>query len=198
MPNMPGFIFSALPAEVQAAPAGNAVTVKIQNLKAQWTSDKKVRIHFDLQYVKTDGGNQQGRIVILARGPETLLAYPDGVLNRTGAGSLISPDQGEYFSVSRFREVKAEFGPMRSTSSLEDLEVLILGTTSGQSAMHGQLLIHELVTPEAPASTPKPKQAPKKAAPPKTTEGTPGAEAPKATEGRPSEDSQPIAPGYDQ
>jgi len=64
------------------------------------------------------------------------------VLNPSDSSSLIAPDKGEYFSVSRMREVKAEFGPMKSSSELKTVEVFLF---SGQ----GGLLIHQTLTPSA-------------------------------------------------
>ena len=102
-------------------PEPSTLPFTVQALKASWRGST-LKVRFNLQYVKEEG-NQQGRIVVLARGPETLMAYPQGVLNSTGTDFLISPEKGEFFSVSRFREVKADFGPI--ASKLNDVEVFL-------------------------------------------------------------------------
>ncbi|MGZ3708165.1 MAG: hypothetical protein ACXWPM_04980 [Bdellovibrionota bacterium] len=101
------------------------------------------------------------------------------------AESLIAPDKGEFFSVSRYREVKADFGPVRSQDSLKDVEILII-------ASNGQILIDQKLQPQkgaARAATPatesktatKTSDAPP--APPAATDSTaPAPAAPPANE----------------
>src|SRR5262249_21065939 len=128
-----------------------------------------------------------GRIVILARGPSTLLAYPEKVLNSGSEAALIGPERGEYFSVSRYRETRAEFGPIANLESLQEVAILIFGSASEEGGL--QLLIHQRVPTEAPPSPrPKPVIRPKKAEPaPETAE--PSAAEPGA--GAPESDIQP-------
>ena len=124
----PALLFQDLPAGIDARPshesAKGSVTLALQRM--HWRGNI-LDLQAALQYTRTDGGNQQGLIVILSRGPETLLAYPEGVLNPGSAATLIAPERGEYFSVSRYREVKASFGPVRNPSALNELEILIFG-----------------------------------------------------------------------
>jgi hypothetical protein len=185
-------LFTALPAKVLAPSAdASKVAIQIGTPKVFWQG-KTLRVGFDIQYVRPDKGNQQGRIVIIARGPETLLAYPDGVLNPSTADSLVSPDQGEYFSVSRFREVRAEFGPLRSPELLKEVEILLFDNSS-------QILIHQTVAPQA--ATHVRSSAPGK--PPGTGADSSGGETPNsssATSGSSGadENQQGITPGFDQ
>ena len=60
---------------------------------------KKIKLRSSLSYIATDGGKQEGRIWILAYGPNHLSGYPDGVLDS---------GRGETFSVSRFRAIEAD------------------------------------------------------------------------------------------
>lgn len=100
-----------------------------------------LHVHFSIQYTKTDSGNQQGRIVILAKGPETLMGYPDGLFStRQNQNSWIDYTKGEYFSVSRFRAVDAEFGPLASADLIKEVEALVFGT-------EGQLLLIQKIIP---------------------------------------------------
>lgn len=166
--------FSAMPAKVQAPPKDLAtVPIALVTPKITWEG-KTLSVNFALQYIRDDKGSQQGRIILLARGPETLLAYPDGALNRPTADSLVAPDQGEYFSVSRFREVHAEFGPLKSADAIQDIEAIILSQA-------GQVLIHQVLSPTASAKAlVKPPIKPAKTSLPK------------------KKDSDLIEPGYDQ
>jgi len=132
-------LFSAFGPNVQINSESNKVPIVLNASKAFW-SGKTLNVHFNILYQAEDKGNQQGRILVLARGPETLLAYPDGVLSRAGADTLLSPELGEYFSVSRFREVHARFGTLRSTDVIKDVEVLLFNES-------GSILIYERLTP---------------------------------------------------
>jgi hypothetical protein len=99
-----------------------------------------------IQYIADDGGNQQGRIVILARGPDTLMAYPKGVLDTNQAKSLINPLRGEFFSVSRMRPIQADFGPLDADDTFTEVTVMILSQA-------GKLLYEEKVgVPARPAA----------------------------------------------
>jgi hypothetical protein len=112
------------------------------------------------------------------------MAYPTDVFNVADSPALIVPDKGEYFSVSRIREVKADFGPARTNRDFTSVEVFLLSTDQ-------KLLVHQfLKAPEQPV-------APVKAAKPKAEE-TPdttgaGTETPDATSPSQAEPSAPAA-----
>lgn len=164
------YLFSALPSGTQMVPDSANIPIVIDTPKASW-SGRMLRVKFNIQYVREDRGTQQGRIVMLARGPETLLVHPPGAFARAGSDSLLAPGQGEYFSVSRFREVKAEFGPVRSTEDIRDVEILLLNSA-------GQVMIQRTAQPEA-----APAQAAPKPAAPATRRAPPRPEAvPAATD----------------
>lgn len=134
----PALAFTAFPAKVLPVSADpKSAPVSIENLKMNWQGSK-LNLKFDLQYMGTDGGTQNGHIVILARGPEVLLAQPEGVFNDSSESALISPDRGEYFSVSRFRETNAEFGPVASRDAIQTLEIFVMSQS-------GQMLIDQKV-----------------------------------------------------
>jgi hypothetical protein len=82
---------------------------------------------------------------VIARGPNSFFVYPEGALNAPGTESLIAPHQGEYFSVSRFREVKAEFPEIRGSGAIHDIEVLIM-------SLEGQLIFYEKFAAAEPPS----------------------------------------------
>jgi hypothetical protein len=137
-------LFATWPSNLEAqVPDPATLSFTIQPPKTSW-SGKTLRVHFALQYTKEDQGSQQGRILVLARGPGHLLSYPDRLFNPSSSETLIHPERGEHFSVSRYREVKAEFGPVPSQSSLQEIEILIFDREN-------HLLIQQIV------SLPKPK-----------------------------------------
>ena len=147
-------LFSALPQGPSAAiPDRASLPFTLDVAKVTW-SGNTLKVGFAIQYIRDDGGNQQGHIIILARGPETLLAYPDGVLNPVGSDTLIRPESGEYFSVSRFREVKAEF-TARNQSQITEVEVLLVDQSK-------QLLISQKYTPEKSSARRSTPETPKK------------------------------------
>ena len=88
--------------------------------------EQTLTVDFNLLYVKNDGGNQQGRMVILARGPAALFSHPPEALNGPISGdSLINPSKGEYFSVGRFRASKAVFGPLSPAQKIDTIIILL-------------------------------------------------------------------------
>ncbi len=111
----------------------------VQAPKLTWKSNT-LQVRFALQYIKGDQESQQGRIIILARSPESLHAYPNGILNLPGKTTLISPENGEFFSVSRFREVKAFFGPLNAQETISSVEVYIFDSA-------GKILVYQALTP---------------------------------------------------
>ncbi len=141
-------LFSALPGD-GSRPLSDPATLpfRLDQPRAYWRG-KQIQVEFNIQYVKNDGGNQQGKIILLARGPETLLAYPSGVLNPAGTENLLNPESGEFFSVSRFRIGKTSLGPFPSHSHVQTVEVLIFNPEK-------ELLLVEKLNPEASATKPK-------------------------------------------
>lgn len=139
--------FRALPASVTAPDANSPAPIKIQTPQATW-SGTAIRLKFSLQFVGPEGGNYQGRIAVIARGANTVLGYPDTLFGNGTDAELIHPDKGESFSVSRFREAKINFVPVKTRASIQQIDILIFSND-------GKLIAHQVVTPQAPA-TPKP------------------------------------------
>ncbi len=137
--NFSAFPITTMNAQTQI-PDPASLPFSIQDPKATWRG-KTLKVRFALQYLKEDRGHQEGKILILARGPESLFSYPPGTLNRIGSETLIIPDNGESFSVSKFREVQAEFGPLHSQNSILDVEIILFNP-------EGQILAYQKVTPQ--------------------------------------------------
>lgn len=118
--------FMALPPDsiLEPIPPPDSLPFRLETLTAKWKGNL-LQIRSAIEYIREDGGNQQGHFVIIARGPQSLLAYPEGVFNPTGSPTLIKPDDGEFFSVSRYREVKAEFGPFAHHDDVQSIEIFI-------------------------------------------------------------------------
>lgn len=179
-------LFGALPRATRDLSA-DAAKLPITVSPAQVSfgnNGRALKVGFNIQYGGPAQGSQQGRIIILARGPNTLFAYPEGVLSRAGADSLIVPDQGEYFSVSRFREVKADFPDLRGAGNgqIQDVEILIV-------SLENQLLFYQKIPALRAPVAPKAVAAPK---PPVATPAVPKVAQP------PSDSSELIEPGVDQ
>jgi hypothetical protein len=51
-----------------------------------------------------------------------------GVLNPSTSETLIQPKHGEYFSVSRYREIKATFAAPRGLDSFKEVQLVIFDT----------------------------------------------------------------------
>ncbi|MBS1963979.1 MAG: hypothetical protein JST04_17335 [Bdellovibrionales bacterium] len=191
--------FSLLPAEsvLEKLPAPETLPFRLEAIKAQWKGST-LQIRSAIEYTREDGGNQQGHFVILVRGPQSVAAYPDGAFDAAGAPTLIKPETGEFFSVSRYREIKADFGPYSKRDDVRSIELFIFdpknrliflsrsGLESAKAAPAPAKKTESSANDDgdsasnaAPAPAPKAKRpAPPKAAAP-TTE-TPPAEAPPA------------------
>jgi|GEM_PF-489700 len=109
----------------------------ISQPRTSWASGN-FEASFNIQYTNTNGGSQQGRIIVLARGPEALLVYPAQTFNRSGSTALINPNKGEYFSVSRFREVKATFPHFKNRGDITEVEIVLFDPA-------GRVLLHRAV-----------------------------------------------------
>jgi hypothetical protein len=87
------------------------------------TRGKYVEFTLNVLFGKPGEGNQQGRIIALARGEDRLLIHPRGALNIDATRAVVDVDRGEFFSVSRFRVLKATFGPMETPGDLREIQV---------------------------------------------------------------------------
>ncbi len=166
--------FTSLPTEaiLESIPAPETLPFRLEKLSAKWRGNT-IQIRSAIEYAKEDGGNQQGHFVIIARGPQTLFAYPDGAFNETGAKTLINPDNGEYFSVSRYREIKADLGPVNHHEDIQTIEIYIFDPRNRLIFLN-RLTVDQLpkkaapltpLVPTQPAAEATPKSEPAEAAP---------------------------------
>lgn len=151
--SFPDVVFSFLPSNLAKAPDFENPPINILNPKIRWKGNSLI-VEFDIPYIKNDRGNQRGRIIVLARGPDILRAYPNGVLNLSDGSSLIEPKRGEYFSVSRFRKGYAQFKSIGSRQLIKNVEIILLNSN------HELLLTKSIQVPSTSSSlqpTPEPK-----------------------------------------
>ena len=104
--------------------AGLPPALFIQRPVCQW-QENTLLVQFALQVRPGVGGHQHGRIFVFARGPDSLHAYPARALSGSTGPTLIAPEQGEGFSVSRYRAVQAEFH-VPAPETLSEAEILII------------------------------------------------------------------------
>ena len=123
-------------------PSRDFVTpIELNDLKINWQG--KYAIISGIVAFKEQGkGSQQGHIVVLARGKDRIIAHPDNVLNVSNSSFLFNAENGEYFSVARFRILKAKLGPFDNTSQLEQVQVYLFDADNKliltQSFQHGK------------------------------------------------------------
>ncbi len=124
-----GGYFAAVPPSALkgSLPPRDSLPFRLEAYKATWKGNT-LRFHTALEYVADDGGNQQGHFVLMARGTDKIYAYPENVFSPAGSETLMKADSGEYFSVSRYREINADFGPVQSRSDIRSIELLIFNT----------------------------------------------------------------------
>lgn len=144
-----GTLFPAAVSEPLPDPA--SLPFSIEAIKTGWRG-RTLKFSFALQYNKEEG-SQQGRILVVARGPDAILGYPSGIFQGNPTSPLITAENGESFSVSRYREVKAEFGPIKPGSTLNTLEVLIFNREN-------KLLVHRNLPVPTLAVAAPPKEIP--------------------------------------
>lgn len=182
--------FTALPPDsiLESIPAPETLPFRLEKLTAQWKGNT-LQIRSAIEYAREDGGNQQGHFVIIARGPQALLAYPEGVFGPAGTPVLVKPDSGEYFSVSRYREIKADFGPFARHDDVQSIEIFIFDQRKRLIYLN-RLGLETSPTKAAPAPAPVPTPAPSPA--PKKTEAAKAIMKPESVRENPVETVAPM------
>jgi hypothetical protein len=117
-------VWSGLAENITLPAAGFTPTVKLEDARVEWQG-KYVNFAVNVMYRDPGKGSQQGHIVALGRANDRIFAHPEGVLNTQSASYLVDPNRGEYFSVARFRVLKAHFGPFETTKQLSEIQVYL-------------------------------------------------------------------------
>lgn len=86
----------------------------------------QMALDFELHNVDPQQRQRQGYIVVLAKTPESLLAYPPGVL-APNQNIVLDFTRGETFAVSRFRQARATFPSAPLEGKRASFQVLLFG-----------------------------------------------------------------------
>jgi hypothetical protein len=117
-------IFDAFAPGIRPIPPGTSVPIKLQDVRMRFGRGL-LTVDYALAYTAEDGKNQQGRIILIARGPGYLLAHPAALLENPAKTTLFDPNEGEFFSVSRYRQGEAKFTLPAGVAARPKVELLI-------------------------------------------------------------------------
>lgn len=117
-------VWNGLAENINAPPAGASPTVRLDDPRIEWQG-KYANFAVNVVYRDPGKGSQQGRLVALGRANDRLFAHPEGVLNTSSGSALFDVARGEYYSVARFRVLKARFGPYDSPRQLAEIQVFM-------------------------------------------------------------------------
>ncbi len=109
-------------------PPAEQLSFSIDEPSIHW-SHQALQVEFKLLHHHTENAPQEGKIFLIARGAQSLLAYPPGTLNAVGSTTLFNLGAGEPFSMNRYRVVKAEF-KVTQPEDLQSVEIFILNKKS--------------------------------------------------------------------
>lgn len=96
--------------------------IKLEDARLEWQG-KYANFTVNVLYRDPGKGSQQGHLIALGRSNDRIHAHPEGVLNTASGSALFDPNRGEYFSVARFRVLKARMGPFESQDQLKEVQV---------------------------------------------------------------------------
>jgi hypothetical protein len=117
-------LWTGLAPHITLPPAGATPVVQLSDVKINWQG-KFALITGVVAYRDQGKGSQQGHLVVLARGRDRIYAHPDNALNVASSSFLFNAENGEYFSVARFRILKTKLGPFETPSQLGQIQVYL-------------------------------------------------------------------------
>jgi hypothetical protein len=117
-------IWNGLADNIAPPPAGVVPSVRLDDPRIEWQG-KYANFTVNVVYRDPGKGSQQGHLVALGRANDRLFAHPEGVLNTASGSALFDVGRGEYYSVARFRVLKARFGPYESPRQLAEVQVFL-------------------------------------------------------------------------
>lgn len=110
-------------AERITPPSPTAIpTLRLEDARLEWQG-KYANFTVNVLYHEPGKGSQQGHLIALGRSNDRIHAHPEGVLNTASGSALFDPNRGEYFSVARFRVLKARMGPFETQDQLKEVQV---------------------------------------------------------------------------
>ena len=129
---------------VKPAVTATKPPLRVSDSIVEWKGNS-LKLKFDIRYVGEERKSKQGRIVILARGPQLLISYPSGSVQGSPNAPQIDPERGEYFSVSRYRQTRVEFSKMDALPQVIDIFIYEKSSTTEELKL---LLKETLTVPE--------------------------------------------------
>ncbi|MBU6154194.1 MAG: hypothetical protein KGP28_07815 [Bdellovibrionales bacterium] len=115
-------VWNGLAEQITVPPAGTEPSIRFEDARVEWQG-KYANFTLNVVYRNPGKGSQQGHLVALGRSNDSLFAHPDGVLNTSSGSALFDANRGEYFSVARFRVLKARFGPFETNEQLREIQI---------------------------------------------------------------------------
>ena len=124
--SMRSILFTSIPTASLRSPipSRDSLPFRLDSLKAHWQGNF-LNVTTAIEYTRGDEGTQQGNFFLMAQGPQNLYAHPEGAFGEAGAETLMEPESGEYFSVARYREVRARFGPVERHDQITNISILL-------------------------------------------------------------------------
>lgn len=124
----------------QLVPESQSV-MRIRNAKVtKDQASKQILLDFELHNVDPQQRQERGYIVALAKSPDLMVSYPNGVF-APGQNIVMDFTRGETFAVSRFRQARATFPLVNLDSRRLNFQILLFGTDGkvlGNLAVEGQ------------------------------------------------------------
>jgi hypothetical protein len=119
-------LFTSIPTNSVRSPipSRDSLPFRLEGMKSRWQGNF-LYISTAIEYTRGDEGTQQGNFFIVAHGPQNLYAHPEGAFSDAGSETLMDPESGEYFSVARYREIRARFGPVERRDQIESISIYL-------------------------------------------------------------------------
>jgi hypothetical protein len=134
-------LWSGLAPNIAMPAKGFVPPIDLGDVKVNWQG-KFATITGVVAYREQGKGSQQGHIVVLARGKDRIYGHPESVFNTGNSAHLFNAENGEYFSVARFRMLKAKLGPFESPAQLDQVQIYLFDLENKllitQSFQHGK------------------------------------------------------------
>jgi hypothetical protein len=134
-------IWSGLAPNIALPQKGFVPAIELSDVKVNWQG-KFATVTGVVAYREQGKGSQQGHLIVLARGKDRIFAHPETVLNTANTNHLFNAENGEYFSVARFRMLKTKFGPFESPSQLDQIQIYLFDSENklliSQSFQYGK------------------------------------------------------------
>ena len=134
-------LWSGLAPNITMPAKGAVPPIELSDVKVNWQG-KFATITGVVAYREQGKGSQQGHIVVLARGKDRIFGHPETIFNTSNSAHLFNAENGEYFSVARFRMLKTKLGPFETPTQLDQVQIYLFDLENKllitQSFQHGK------------------------------------------------------------